>query len=596
MRIICFKPKTPSFSFSSSGATPSTNTDEDYTSTTSMDEAEALILKWNPKTSAYAKVTSLFYEYRTEAMNYIRTVNQLQKTMHHLVAQNPSSQKLILAQNLMQIAMNRLQKEFHQILSMNRAHLDPESVSTISSRTSACSDSYEDGTPEEDVRATGDSISEVERVSSEVMADLKSIADCMVSNGYAIECVRVYTTMRKSIVDEGIYRLNVEELSSSKVNKIDWEVLEFKINSWLEAVKISVRTLFAGERILCDHVFGTSRSIREACFANISRSGATILFGFPEVVIKTKKSPPQKIFRLIEMYAAIVALWPEIESIFSLDSTTSIRSQTSAMLIRLTESVRMILSDFDITVQKDSSKSPANFAGVHSLTTQVMDHLCKLADYSNVPSEIFLEVPQPPRSPLPESYTCSPESDDATTTESGFSVRMARLILALICKIDAKSKHSKDVSLSYLCLANNLRYIVAKVRASKLQYVLGDDWILKHEEKVKRLMVNYEIVAWGKVLSSLPENPTLAIPPSEARVVFSNFNFEFEKAYRKQNVFIVPELEFRVETKACIARKITMIYREMYETHRIDMGSVREMREYVTFTPDDVENYLLNLF
>ncbi|KHN05940.1 Exocyst complex component 7 [Glycine soja] len=599
MRFICFEPKTQSFSFSrhtppTSSSSPSTSTKE------SFEEAETLILKWNPETSAYGRVTSLFYNDKAEAMHYIHCVNMLQKTMHSLISQNASSQKLILAHNLMQMAMKTLQKEFYQILSMNRAHLDPESVSTRSSttstRTSFCSDSYDDATAEEDVRQSGDCISEVERVSSEAMADLKSIADCMISNGYAKECISVYTTMRKSIVDEGIYRLNVEEFSSSKVNKMHWDVLELKIKSWLEAVKIAVRTLFAGERILCDHVFGASQSISEACFAEISRSGANLLFGFPELVAKTKKSPPEKIFRMIDMYAAIAGMWSEIESIFSLDSTTAVKSQAYGLLLGLSESVRTSLSDFATAIQKDSSKSTANFAGVHSLTVQVMNHLTTLADYSNVLSEIFFDVPPPPRSPLPESYLYSPESDNTTTTETEFSVQMARLILILLCKIDGKSRYYKEVSLSYLFLANNLRHILAKVRASNLHYVLGDDWVLNHDAKVKRLTANYERVAWGKVLSSLPENPTAEMSAAEARVMFGNFNFEFEKAYRRENTFTVPEQEFREEMKASLVRKITPIYREAYETHRIVMGTVREIREYVTFAPEDVENYMMNLF
>ncbi|TKY52845.1 Exocyst complex component EXO70A1 [Spatholobus suberectus] len=218
-----------------------------------------------------------------------------------------------------------------------------------------------------------------------------------------------------------------------------------------------------------------------------------------------------------------------------------------------------------------------------------MNHLSTLADYSNVLSEIFLDLPPPPKSPLPESYLYSPVSDDTAAT--AFSEQMAWLILVLLCKIDGKSRHYKEVSLSYLFLANNLRHVVAKVRTSNLHYVLGDDWVLSHEAKVKRLMANYERVAWDKVLSSLPSNPT-----AEARVVFGNFNVEFEKAYRRENTFIVPEQEFREEVKASLVKKITPIYREVYETHRVAVGSLREMREYVTFTPKDVENYMLNLF
>nr|KYP40325.1 hypothetical protein KK1_038338 [Cajanus cajan] len=598
MRI--FSSKTPSFAFyrntspPSSTAAPSTSRSNDVD--IDMDEVEALILKWNPETSVYSSVTSLFFNDKTEAMQYIHSVNQLQKLMHSLHKQNPSSPKLILAQSLMQIAMKRLQKEFYQILSMNRAHLDPDSVSTRSStsRTSFCSDSYDDASVEDDVRHSGDTISEVERVSSEAMADLKSIADCMVSNGYTRECVRVYTTMRKSIVDEGIYRLSVEEWTSSKVNKLAWDVLDFKIKSWLEAVKIAVRALFAGERILCDHVFAGSQSIREACFAEISRNGASLLFRFPELVAKTKKSLPEKIFRLIEMYAAIAALLPEIESIFSLDSTAAVKSQAYALFLQLSESVRTSLMEFETTIQKDSSKSAANIAAVHSLTVQVMNHLSTLADYSNVLSEIFFDVSQPPRSPLPESYLYSPEPNYATETE--FSARMARLILVLLCKIDAKSRHCKEVSVSYLFLAMNLRHVVAKVRTSNLLYVLGDDWVLNHDAKVKRLIAKYERVAWGKVVSSLPSNPAAEMSAAEARVVFGNFNFEFEKAYRRENAFSVSEREFGEEVKVSLVRKVIPVYREVFETHRIAVGSVRDMRDYVTFTPEDVENYMLNLF
>ncbi|KAK7284236.1 hypothetical protein RJT34_18978 [Clitoria ternatea] len=611
MRNLCFNPKTASFSIArnshsspasiSSGAKPPRLSFSDMDEDSCIEEAEALILKWNSDTSAYAQVTSLFYEDKTEAKQYINCVNQLQKTMHSLLSQNPSSGKLVLAHNLMQLAMKRLTKEFYQILSMNRAHLDPESVSARSSRASvhsSTSDFDDDfAVEDDDVRTAGDSISEVEQVSSVAMADLRLIAECMVSSGYAKECVSVYIIIRKSIIDEGIYRLGVEKLSSSRVNKMDWEVVDLKIKSWLEAMRISVRTLFNGERILCDHVFSSSDSIRESCFAEISRDGASLLFGFPELVAKAKKSPPENLFRVLDMYSVVSELWPEIESIFSSDYTSAIRSQVHASLQRLTESAQILLTEFESSIQKDSSKSPVNGGGVHSLTVQTMNYLSNLADYSNALSDIFPRadwLPPAKASSLPESYLYSPESDYSASTPA-MTARVAWLILILLCKLDGKAKHCKDVSLSYLFLANNLWYAVARVRSSNLQYVLGDDWIAKHEAKAKRFVANYEKVAWGEVVSSLPENPNAA----EARVVFENFNLEFEVAYRKQNSFVVADRELRDEIKSSIARSIVPRYREWYNAVLATVGSVRDMTVtagYVTFTPEDVENYLANLF
>ncbi|XP_045815570.1 exocyst complex component EXO70H1-like [Trifolium pratense] len=602
MRKFCLNPKTPSFSLhrntsSSISSSSSTTIPSIRKATAHVEAAESLILKWNSETSDYAKLTSLFYNDKNEAIQYIDCVNNLQKAMHSLLKHDPSSPKLIKAKKLMEIAMNRLQKEFYQILSMNRAYLDSESVSVRSSSTSLCS-YEEDGIQEEDDFGEAENcISEVERVSSDAVDDLRIIADSMVSNGYGKECVKIYTTVRKSIVDEGIYKLNVEERSFSKLNKMDWEVLEMKINSWLEALKISVRTLFAGERILCDRIFAASRSVGEACFAEISRDGATLLLRFPEFVVKTKKSKPEKIFRLLDMYTAITVLSPDIELIFSFNSTSGIKSQAYDSQNRLMESIRNILSEFEYTILKDSSKLVANFGGVHSLTKRTMQYLTSLADYSNVLSEIFLDVLPSSKSLLSESYLYSPElSQNSTENVTGFSVQMMWLIQVLLCKIDVKSKQCKNVSLSYLFLANNLRHIVEKVRSSYLQYILGDDWLLKHIAKVKQFMENYERVAWGEVFSSLPENPKAALSVAEAREVFMKFNLELEKAYRKQSPFVVPESKFCDETKASLARKIVPIYRELYDRHYIMAGNVREMMEYVKFIPEDVHNYLMNLF
>jgi exocyst complex protein 7 len=90
----------------------------------------------------------------------------------------------------MQIAMKRLQKEFYQNFSMNRAHLNPESIFARSSHTFVRS-STSDYKDDDDVGTAGDAINEVEEVSSIAMADLRSIAECMISASYAKECLSI---------------------------------------------------------------------------------------------------------------------------------------------------------------------------------------------------------------------------------------------------------------------------------------------------------------------------------------------------------------------------------------------------------------------
>ncbi|KAI3995363.1 hypothetical protein MKX01_032165 [Papaver californicum] len=534
-----------------------------------ISNAEKKINKWNQETSAYAKVTSLFYESRKEARDYINCVNDLQRAMHFLLTENPSSQKLIRSQQLMQISMKRLQKEFYQMLSANRDHFDPESISTRSSVTSRSSlsdyeEEYDNGS-EDEIQEVGNSISEVERVSVLAISDLKSVADCMISSGYGKECVKNYKLIRKSIIDEGLYRLGIEKMTSQKIQRLDWEIIELKLENWLKSVKIAVTTLFSGERILCDQVFYSSDSIRESCFTEISKEGAVILFSFPELVLKSKKSSSEKIFRVLDLYNSVSEIWPEIESIFSFKSTSFIRNQALSSLQALGDSVRIMLSEFETTVQKDSSKVPVLGGGIHPLTEYGMSFISQLSDYI-----------------------------------SAISIHFAWLILVLLCKLDGKAELFKDVSLSYLFLTNNLHFIVSKVRTSNLSFLLGEDWISKQEMKVKQYASNYERLGWEKVLSVLsPVNSMGNASQDDMNNLLKRFSSAFEEVYRTQSSWIVPDSKLRNEIKVSICSKHLPLYRSLFDKYRVTLqGEQRSLGDSssVKFSPDDLGNYLSDLF
>lgn len=559
-----------------------------------LDVAEPIIVKWDPESSTYAKVTSLFYDNRREALEFVKVVNKLHKAMHALVAENSSSELLVRAQHLMQIAMKRLEKEFYQILSLNRAQLDPESVSTRSSRTSTRS-SLSDFAEESDdeIRVAGELITEVEDTAEGVMADLKLIAECMISSGYGKECVKIYKIIRKSIVDEGIYKLGVEKLKSAHVHKMDWEVLDLKIKNWLAAVKIAVRTLFHGERILCDHVFASSDSIREACYTEITKEGASILFGFPENVAKNSKKSPERIFRTLDMYTAIASQWPEIVSLFSFSSTSFVVNQALNSLIKLSESVRLDLTEFETLLNKESLKTTVVGAGVHRFTVDTMNYLSLLGDYS-VLSDILMDSPTQEKSVMPETFFDGSYSSDSSPSPS-ISSRLAWLIFFLVCKLDGKAKHYKDVSQAYIFLANNLQHILTKVRSSNLRYLLGDDWITKRESEVKKFAANYERLAWSHVFDAVPKNVT-AMTREEARVSFKKINMVFEEAHYKQLAIVVPDGKLRDEIKVSIARKLLPAYREFYSAQRVEMEKDRKSAVAVKYAPEDMGNSLSDLF
>ncbi|KAK4254998.1 hypothetical protein QN277_008062 [Acacia crassicarpa] len=581
MRSVFFKP-----SPSSPPGSPPSCTLSDSLINENIEIARSLITKWHFENSHH----SLFTSNRREARQHIHAVKGLQAAMQYLIAQDSTSQKLVQAQLLMQLAMKQLGHEFHHILMANRDHIDAESVSSGSSvsdsRTSISVFDDEILSSEDDFRVAGDSITETERVSMLAMADLRVIADCMISSGYGNECIRIYKIMRKSIVDEALRHLGMENLSFSQIKKMDWELLDLKIKNWMNAIQVAVGTLFCSERTLCDHVFPSSEKMKEACFAEISRDSATCLFGFPELVTKCAKTP-EKIFRILDLYEAISDHLPQIQSIFSFESTSAVRSQAVTSLATLGQSVRALLSDFESAIQKESSKKPLPGGGVHPLTRYVMNYITFLNDYDRVLVDIIAEWPLPLQSPLPES--CLPNS--TLSSSSAVTARIAWVIIVLLSKLDVKAEHYKDDALSYLFLANNLQYIVGKVRTSSLGIILGDEWLKGHESRIKGYMSKYEQIGWSKVLSSLPENPSVEVPTEKARIWLSSFDVAFQEAYRKQTSWIVSDPKLRDEIEGSIASKLMPRYRELFDKYRVGF-IVGKDSDSIRLSPDDLENYL----
>ncbi|KAL3717208.1 hypothetical protein ACJRO7_008743 [Eucalyptus globulus] len=582
MRSLCLRSRTTS----SSSLPPPSRTPRGLSGSPTeriVESSAAAIAKWDPESpSPRARVASVFLEDRAEALRFLQCVHDLRQAMHSLVSESPGSEMLLLGQRSMQTAMKRLQKELYRAISADVACSDPESVSARLSGSVRMDD--------------GGSGGEGLPLPPTAMMDLRSIVECMISSGYAKECVAIYTVVRKLIVDKAIRRLGVEKLSVSQVNAMDWEVLEVKVKLWLDAVKVAMTSLFTGERILCDHSFFASDSLGELCFAEICGDGAACLFKFPEIIARRTKKSPEKIFCLLDMYAAISENWLEIESTFAFDSTAGVRSQALASLVRLGESVRAMLTEFKSTIQKDSSKSVVAGGGVHRLTVYTMDHLCRLADYGDTLADIVTEWTTPAKPSLPEEYFEGSDSDDDEAPAPAISLQVASLILVLLCKLDGKAEHYRDFSVSYLFLANNLQHIISKARASNLRYLLGEEWVARLVRKLRQFAENHERIAWGDVAASLPEDPRAAISPAEASERFRRFNARFEEACRREGTRVPADPKLREEMRASLERKVVRAYGEFYDAHWLTVGGETGGAMSIKYTPEDVGYYLASLF
>ncbi|PKI36388.1 hypothetical protein CRG98_043170 [Punica granatum] len=409
-----------------------------------IENAHILFAQWD------VLETPMFCDDASEARQYLQSVKDLQAVMQRLIKRDTNSELLLRPHNLMLTAITRLEKEFHRILSSNFGHSsnlepdDQESVTSVSGRSDLASS----------------------------VADLKAIAECVIAAGYGKECIRLYKSVGESIIEEELNRVGLSEMKSSKKKKkMDREVLEKNLKSWLTVVQVAVRSIFCRERILSSRVFSCSPKIGKSCFSEITRSSVIRVFQFEENVGRhLKRAPPEKIYSTLDTYEAITDLWTELELAFSSDSTSVVQPHYDSAL----------------------SKTKAPGGGVYPLTKFVMNYLSFLSDYIEVLQDIVVDWPLNVKAPLPD-WSLPASTGTSGLVYSAASTRLAWLILILLSKLDTKAELFKgDVALSYLFLANNLQCVVVKVRDSNLRYLLGEEWITNHELKVKHYAANYE--------------------------------------------------------------------------------------------------------
>lgn len=558
-----------------STAVPEHEGGDKHSKSETVTSLEPIIDKWN-----IDKITpSNFHQNREEIRELINAISQLNTYMHLAVGDSTARRDLVHAHRLMHTAMKRMQKEFSHILSVNRDLVDSDSIqSTVSTTLTSVSDSDSNHgvSPDEEIKYVGESTlggPNNEAHYGAVMADMKTLAECMITSGYTKECTNIYKNIRKSIIQEGIYRLGFYRSNQSDIQNLDWEAT---VETWLAASRIAIKNLFSGERALCDYIFSTSPPhIRELCFAEITKDVAIEFLHIPELMASTKSKTPETTCRILDLYNTVSDLFPDIESIFNYGSASAVRFQAITSLNKLVEYIRTAFSDLESKVRNATSKGEVRGGGLHPLTRKTMDYFVMLSEYDAALDSIFAGHPHP-------SHPSSP-----TDVEPSISTRLEWLLLVLVCKIDAKAEAYKNASLSYIYLANNYQYIVSKVKESNLIHLLGEKWVLRHEEKVWCFITGYENAAWAKVMAALEEEN------------INKFNSAFRDAWRQQGKWaLVEEGGMRNKILASVKRKVMIPYLELCLKLTDEENQLVEEsgEDVIRFLPEDIEEYMEGLF
>ncbi|NP_001183459.1 Exocyst complex component EXO70A1 [Zea mays] len=421
---------------------------------------------------------------------------------------------------------------------------------------------------------------------------LSKLAQQLVQAGCQQQCSEIYSEARSSALESSLKNLGVEKLSKDEVQKMPWEILESKIGNWIHFMRIAVKLLFAGERQLCDQVFECSQSLRDKCFAAITKNSLATLLSFGEAIAMSKRSP-EKLFVLLDMYEIMCELQTEIDTIFVGESGSQMRDSALSLTKCLAQTAQKTFSDFEEAVEKDATKNIHTDGTVHPLTSYVINYVKFLFDYQSTLKQLFQEF-----------------KEDGTGSELA-AVTM-KIMQALQNNLEAKAKQYKDPALMHIFLMNNIHYIVKSVRRSEAKDLLGDDWIQRHRRIVQQNANQYRRIAWAKVLQCLSGQGLTSSGGSghvgsdggnssgasrtAVKERFRSFNVLFEEIYHKQCGWSVPDTELRESLRLAVAEILLPAYRSFIKRFGPLIENSKAPGKYVKHTPEQLELLLGNLF
>lgn len=567
-----------------SSSDPSTSHEEDFerrVMNSALEDAERVIVHWDMGYGSEGAAPSrwIFESSEEDSRTYLDAVDEVLTELESMKIHNRDPKLLEEAQHLLQLAMERLEEELRHVLERYNGFVPPDVlIDSFHHEEEVVDEDDEDDEEDEDVRLA--TPRKLERTQSRAVPllpvqaaeDVLGIVTRLIAGGFKKECVQVYISSRKIVLERSLEALGVERLSIDEVQKLPWESQEERIKKWNQAMKIGVSVLFASEKQLCDQVFAPP--LADICFNDFAKAEMMQLLSFGEAIAISRRQP-EKLFKVLDMYDTLRELIPELEIIFSGTSGTSVRTEAHSVLTHLAEAARGIFTEFESAIQRDSSRVPVMGGSVHPLTRYVMNYIKLACDYTDTLKLVY-------------------EDESHSHEDSPLAIQISRVAQVLQANLEGKAKMYRDPALTFLFLMNNIHYVVQKVKGSELRALLGDTWVRKQAGMVRQYAGGYQRNAWSKVVilfreEGLHNHNKSGVSRQAIKDRFKNFNTTFDEVHRVQSQWVVLDPGLRDELRIFIADKVLPAYRAFLGRYGQHIETGRHPDKYIKYTVEDLE-------
>ncbi|XP_026436656.1 exocyst complex component EXO70A1-like [Papaver somniferum] len=548
-----------------------------------------------------------------EAEEYLQAVGEIQKSLKSC-AVSISTDRNGGQSKAIKVAMAILEGQFKNLLNSHSKIIETEwilSTNSVNSRDGKSSARSLHKSLSFDYLVSGETDagsstqSSKGRGTSTAINDLRRITERMVGAGYTRECVQGYTKIRKLAIESFLHHLDFQNLSTSEVQELKWDVLNDNIDIWIRAANSCIKILFASEKTLSEQIFKGFEWMNvpadEGCFYETVQAFSVELLKFVNV-IRTPEGllqNPQRFCKILDLHDSASKLKPDFEEVFDSQFWVGLRGNVNEIITSLADAARRMLIEFEKCVIEYSERHPVLGGTIHPLTRYVMNFISLASDYKDTLVELIVS------NPVIELEPSHPIGSDLwlldTENKSPLAVHMVWIVLNLVQNLDVRSQRSLDLAMSHLFIMSNTHYIVKKVKEGSevLREMIGDKCLKKLSVKIKDSARDYRSHSLGMILDSLTEAGLRAegtffsgVSINLLRERFNRFNSSFAYVHRIQVTWSIPDEELRLS----ISQILVPAYQAFLGRYRGQIEKGKHPGLYIKYEAEEVEDAVMGFF
>ncbi|MCO5591114.1 hypothetical protein L7F22_045091 [Adiantum nelumboides] len=502
--------------------------------------------------------------------------------LHHVVetltALMAGQEHLSLSVNVVKQALKHLETSFQRILSDYTRPVDLHH-----SYLGSCE--------------KGIVIPQKQALPSPVLQLLQRISQILAFNGKLEDCLEIHQVVRdyklqKSLkmLDPGSYLCHQ---TVETIDHVEWASLEGHLAMWTQHMDIFVRLLLAPEYNLYKQIFLHS-SIKsyewKDGFARLAiQMGLNSFIGFGEAFTLSHMEP-QKLFKLLDMFDCLEKLIPSFKEMFYSGGIVCneiymrVRSLNRGVIHR----IGRVLKEIKCKIQEENNKEilgkdtdMCKGGTVLQLVSYIVNYVkCMLSDWYKPLVGRALKAEQilkdDPRESEYVAGGCEEEESELQRQQLLQTV-VLEVMQALDNHLATTAQRLVEVpAYASFFLMNNYTYIYTRCLKSKVESLLGTDWLQKQLDKMELCAMQYKQEAWGQLIvliscegmSSSFRN-LLTSGSSAGRGIIRQrakaFQVSFDNVVARHRTWCIPNEKLRKRISHDVRRSIVPAYRNFLE-------------------------------